>query len=153
MKKVLILSALVVLGSMAFAQRPVQKKTVSTNNTTTQTVNTGKDLNGVRTATSNVKTYVYTVQSISVPNVTVSDANITVTPNNSQNKVKVAQNGTKEFTYYIYDANNQAVTKGEFKTSSMQLDMKNYQPGEYRLQLIDRQKDAEKNFRITKKEK
>lgn len=151
MKKVLILSALVVLGGLAFAQKPVQKKVTNVANpNATQTVTGVNDNSGIRTATSNAKAYNYTVQAMSVANVTVMDANITVTPQNAQNKLKVTQ--AAGISYVLYDANNQAIAKDYIKAASAQIDMNSYQPGEYRLQFVD-DKGAEKNFKVFKKEK
>lgn len=146
MKKALILSALVLFAGMVFAQRPVQ------NNRGTNTTLNKRDASGVRTANANSKSYSYTITEMSIPNVTVMDAAATVRQDGTADKLKVTVNGNDGINYYIYDANDQAVSKNYFKTASTSIDMSSFQPGEYRIQLLDK-KGAEKNYKIIKKEK
>ena len=142
MKKALILSALVLCAGMVFAQRPAA--TVKTN-TAKATATKGATLNAGTT-------YAYTITEMSIPNVTVMDAAATVRQDGKADKLKVTVNGNDGINYYIYDANDQAVSKNYFKTASTSIDMSSFQPGEYRIQLLDK-KGAEKNFKVIKKQK
>lgn len=146
MKKALILSALVLFAGMVFAQRPVQ------NRGNNQTTLNKRDASGIRNAAANSKTYSYTISEMSMPNVTVMDAQATVRQDGTADKLKVTVNGNDGINYYIYDANDQAVSKNYFKTASTTVDMSSFQPGEYRIQLLDK-KGAEKNFKVIKKQK
>jgi len=141
MKKALILSALVLFCGMVFAQRPAQKANLNK-----------KDATAVRAAATTAKTYSYTITEMSIPNVTVMDAAATVRQDGTADKLKVTVNGNDGINYYIYDANDQAVSKNYFKTASTVIDMSSFQPGEYRIQLLDK-KGAEKNYKIIKKQK
>lgn len=148
MKKALILSALVLFGGMVFAQRPVQRNTNQTN--------ASAQLNSQKTqkvATATAKTYSYTVSEMSIPNVSVMDYATTVKQEGRTDKVKVTiSNCSVSISYYLYDANNQAISKNSLSSNGGIIDMSSYQPGEYRLQIIE-QKGAEKNFKIIKKQK
>jgi len=153
MKKALILSALVLFGGMVFAQRPVQ--TAPTRNTANTNTNAQANLQrGQRTiATNGNKTYSYTVSEMSIPNVSVMDYATTVKQEGRTDKVKVTiSNCSVSISYYLYDANNQAISKNSLSSNGGIIDMSSYQPGEYRLQVIE-QKGAEKNFKIIKKQK
>ena len=150
MKKFLVFAAAVVLcGTMVFAQRPVQKqKTIS--NTQVSQQRQGRDNTGVRTTATSTTEYTYTISQMQVPNVTVSDANITVVYQ-KPDRLKVTLPAVIEkCTYYLYDANNSAISKGDIKGTTVTIDMKNYQPGEYRLQILA-ENDSQKNFKVTKR--
>ena len=149
MKKALILSALVLFAGMVFAQRP------TTTTRATNTTNTATKINenaNVRTAGATAKTYSYTISEMSIANVTVMDNAATVKQEGKTDKVKVTVNGVSGVSYYLYDANDQAVSKNYINGGNGYVDMSNYQPGEYRLQLIE-PKGAEKNYKIIKKQK
>lgn len=147
MKKALILSALVLFAGMVFAQRPVQ----TSRNNNQATLNK-RDASGVNTAAAKPKTYSYTITEMSIPNVTVMDATATVRQDGNNDRLKVTVNGNDGINYYIFDVNDQAVSKNYFKTASTTIDMSSFQPGEYRIQLLDK-KGAEKNYKIIKKQK
>ena len=150
MKKFLVFAAAVVLcGTMVFAQRPVQKQQKAKINNCAQSVRT-QDNSGVRTAATSTTEYTYTISQMQVPNVTVSNANITVVYQ-KPDRLKVTLPAVIEkCTYYLYDANNSAISKGDIKGTTVTIDMKNYQPGEYRLQILA-EKDSQKNFKVTKR--
>lgn len=149
MKKALILSALVLFGGMVFAQRPVNNRNISTNNNT-RTID--RNTTVTRNAGATAKTYSYTISEMSIANVTVMDNAATVKQEGKTDKVKVTVNGVSGVSYYLYDANDQAVSKNYINGGNGYVDMSNYQPGEYRLQIIE-PKGAEKNFKIVKKQK
>ncbi|MBO4588728.1 MAG: hypothetical protein J5711_07525 [Bacteroidales bacterium] len=149
MKKALILSALVLFAGMVFAQRPTT--TTRATNTTNTATKINKNAN-VRTAGATAKTYSYTISEMSIANVTVMDNAATVKQEGKTDKVKVTVNGVSGVSYYLYDANDQAVSKNYINGGNGYVDMSNYQPGEYRLQLIE-PKGAEKNYKIIKKQK
>lgn len=149
MKKALILSALVLFGGMVFAQRPAVQRNVNNANQNAQKTNTNVT---VRTAGATAKTYSYTISEMSIANVTVMDNAATVKQEGRTDKVKVTVNGVSGVSYYLYDANDQAVSKNYINGGNGYVDMSNYQPGEYRLQLIE-PKGAEKNYKIIKKQK
>ena len=150
MKKALILSALVLFGGMVFAQRPVQ--TAPTRNAGNANVQNTINRNNNVARTNATKTYSYTVSEMSIPNVSVMDYATTVKQEGRTDKVKVTVNGVSGVSYYLYDANDQAVSKNYINGGNGYVDMSNYQPGEYRLQLIE-PKGAEKNYKIIKKQK
>ena len=148
MKQALILSALVLVAGMVFAQRPTTT-TRTTNNTNSNKID--KNVN-LRTAGATAKTYSYTISEMSIANVTVMDNAATVKQEGRTDKVKVTVNGVSGVSYYLYDANDQAVSKNYINGGNGYVDMSNFQPGEYRLQLIE-PKGAEKNYKIIKKQK
>jgi len=150
MKKFLVFAAAVVLcGTMVFAQRPVQQQKKVANTQLNQQ-RQGRDNTGVRTTATSTTEYTYTISQMQVPNVTVSDANITVVYQ-KPDRLKVTLPAVIEkCTYYLYDANNSAISKGDIKGTTVTIDMKNYQPGEYRLQILA-EKDSQKNFKVTKR--
>ncbi|MBQ3581315.1 MAG: hypothetical protein II975_10055 [Bacteroidales bacterium] len=151
MKKALILSALVLFGGMVFAQRPVQ--TAPTRNAGNANVQNTINRNNNVARTNATKTYSYTVSEMSIPNVSVMDYATTVKQEGRTDKVKVTiSNCSVSISYYLYDANNQAISKNSLSSNGGIIDMSSYQPGEYRLQIIE-QKGAEKNFKIIKKQK
>ncbi|MBO4751320.1 MAG: hypothetical protein J5526_01060 [Bacteroidales bacterium] len=147
MKKALILSAIVLFAGMAFAQQPINKRTV---NTSANKVDKNNTI--TRNAGATAKTYSYTISEMSIANVTVMDNAATVKQEGKTDKVKVTVNGVSGVSYYLYDANDQAVSKNYINGGNGYVDMSNYQPGEYRLQLIE-PKGAEKNYKIIKKQK
>lgn len=150
MKKALILSALVLFAGMVFAQRPTNQRNVNTTNVrNAEKTNTNTT---IRTAGATAKTYSYTISEMSIANVTVMDNAATVKQEGRTDKVKVTVNGVSGVSYYLYDANDQAVSKNYINGGNGYVDMSNYQPGEYRLQLIE-PKGAEKNYKIIKKQK
>lgn len=150
MKKVLILSALVLFAGMVFAQRPAVQRNVNTNNVrTAEKINTNTT---IRTVGATTKTYSYTISEMSIANVTVMDNATTVRQEGRTDKVKVTVSDVSGVSYYLYDANEQAVTKNYINGGNGYIDMSCYQPGEYRLQLIE-PKGAEKNYKVIKKQK
>lgn len=150
MKRVIILIAMILLGVGVLAQRPVQSRQTVTNNNTVNTTRQVRDNSGIRTTATQTTTYTYTIATMQMPNVTVSDAVFGVVYQ-KPDKIKVTiQQPIDKLTYYVYDANNTAITKGDMKGTTLAIDFKNYQPGEYRLQFIC-EKDSQKNFKITKR--
>lgn len=150
MKRVIILIAMILLGVGVLAQRPVQTRQTVTNNNTVNTTRQVRDNSGIRTTATQTTTYTYTIATMQMPNVTVSDAVFGVVYQ-KPDKIKVTiQQPIDNLTYYVYDANNTAITKGDMKGTTLAIDFKNYQPGEYRLQFIC-EKDSQKNFKITKR--
>lgn len=148
MKKLFIMIAMTMLAMVCIAQRPVQTRTVSN---AQQTTLINRNNNTVRT--NAVKTYSYTIDEMSIANVSVMEYATTVRQEGRTDKVKVTiSNCNVSITYYLYDANNQAVAKNTLSSNGGFVDMSNFQAGEYRLQIIE-QKGAERNFRIIKKEK
>lgn len=137
------------LAMTVMAQRPVQNRQVTTSNAqVTRTV----DRSNIRVTGAQVKTYSYTISEMSIANVTVMDNAATVKQEGKTNKVKVTVNGVSGVSYYLYDANDQAVSKNYINGGNGYIDMSAYQPGEYRLQLIE-PKGAERNFKVIKKQK
>lgn len=137
------------LAMTVMAQRPVQNRQVTTSNAqVTRTVNRSN----IRVTGAQVKTYSYTISEMSIANVTVMDNAATVKQEGRTDKVKVTVNGVSGVSYYLYDANDQAVSKNYINGGNGYIDMSAYQPGEYRLQLIE-PKGAERNFKVIKKQK
>lgn len=148
MKKLMILTMALCLAVVAVAQRPVTTRPqVSNQNNTAMTVNRNNNICTVQT-----KTYSYAISEMSIPNVTVMDNATTVKQEGRTDKVKVTVQQVSGISYYLYDANDQAISKNYINGGNGYVDMSNYQPGEYRLQLIE-PKGAERNFKIIKKQK
>lgn len=149
MKRILTFAlALLCVASLA-AQRPVNRQVSRTNTTVQASLNR----TGNATLNNGVKTYSYTVSEMSIANVSVMDYATTVKQEGCTDKVKVTiSNCNVSISYYLYDANNSAITKNTLSSNGGTIDMSAYQPGEYRLQIIE-QKGAEKNFKIVKKQK
>jgi len=145
MKKILSIVLFVCAVCVVMGQRPVRQVSVSNNSRVS--VQRGDRICGTA-----VKTYSYTVTEMSIANVTVMDNAATVKQEGRTDKVKVSVGSVSGITYYLYDANDQAVTKNYINGGVGYVDMSSYQCGEYRLQLIE-PKGAEKNFRIVKKQK
>ena len=151
MKKVLIFAvSMLLVATACFAQRPVQQAKKVTNNTTVQQVRQGRDNTGVRTTATQTQSYTYTISVMDIPNVTVSDAVFQLTYVKPDRIKVMLQQPIDKLTYYVYDANNTAITKGDMKGTSLCIDFKNYQPGEYRIQFLC-EKDSQKNYKITKR--
>lgn len=150
MKKALILSALVLFGGMVFAQRPVNNRNINATNNATRTVERNNTI--TRNAGATAQSYTYTISEMSIANVTVMDNAATVKQEGRTDKVKVTVSGVSGINYYLYDANDQAVSKNYINGGNGYVDMSSYQPGEYRLQIIE-PKGAEKNYKIIKKQK
>lgn len=146
MKKILAIVLCVCAVGVVMGQRPVRQVSVGNNNSQV-TLQRGERICG-----SAVKTYSYTISEMSIANVTVMDNVATVKQEGRTDKVKVTVNGVSGISYYLYDANDQAVSKNYINGGVGYIDMSSYQCGEYRLQLIE-PKGAERNFRIVKKQK
>lgn len=100
--------------------------------------------------------FAYTIQKMTIPNVTEMDLDISVTQV-GKSDILEASIPTKgddgpSLAYYLYDNNNQCINKGYIKKWPGTIDMSQYQPSKYRLQFVD-SKGAEKNFQIVKSEK
>jgi hypothetical protein len=120
-------------------------------NTSNVQVSRTVDRNNARITGAQAKTYSYTVSEMSIANVSVMDYATTVKQEGRTDKIKVTiSNCSVSISYYLYDANDQAVAKNTLSSNGGMVDMSNFQPGEYRLQIIE-QKGAEKNFKIIKK--
>lgn len=138
------------LAMTVMAQRPIQPRQVTTSNAqVTRTV----DRSNIRVTGAQTKTYSYTISEMSIVNVSVMDYATTVQQQGKTDKVKVTiSNCNVSICYYLYDANNQAINKNTLSSNGGLIDMSAYQPGEYRLQIIE-QKGAERNFKIIKRQK
>lgn len=148
MKKLMILTMALCLAVVAVAQRPVTARPqVSNQNNAAMKVNRNNNI-----CTAQTKTYSYTISEMSIPNVTVMDNATTVKQEGRTDKVKVTVQQVSGICYYLYDANDQAISKNYINGGNGYVDMSSYQPGEYRLQLIE-PKGAERNFKIIKKQK
>lgn len=147
MKKILAIVLCVCAVSAVMCQRPVRQVSVGNNNSQV-TLQRGDRICG-----SAVKTYSYIISEMSIVNVSVMDYATTVKQEGRTNKVRVTiSNCSVSISYYLYDANGQAISKNTLSSNGGVIDMSAYQPGEYRLQVIE-QKGAERNFRVIKKEK
>lgn len=154
MKKILVIAVMVALCGAAFAQRPVgAKKSVQKvgGNTAIQTNRTAAS-SDVRAAGAGVAaSHTYTVSPISVPNITVIDYNVNVTPQNKQNKLKVdvAEN-VNGISYCIFDANGQMIDKNWFKGTTGYIDMSSLPVGEFSIYFEDN-KGAQRHYKIVKR--
>jgi len=149
MKKALVFALALIATVTVLAQRPVQTRQINRNNNAAMQV----DRNNNVARTNATKTYTYTISEMSIANVSVMDYATTVKQEGRTDKVKVTiSNCSVSISYYLYDANNQAINKNSLSSNGGLIDMSSYQPGEYRLQIIE-QKGAERNFRIIKRQK
>ena len=142
---IFVFVALIAMAGVMQAQRPV--RTVQ-NNAQNQQVRLDRNNNTVHTGAP-AHEYTYTIDEMSIPNVSVMDGNVSVQYQKSDRIKVLLPAGTDDVTYYVYDANNQAILKNCIKGSGGTFNF-NFQPGEYRLQIIDR-KGAERNYRIVKR--
>lgn len=157
MKKILTLAAAVVLcGSMAFAQ--VQKSVNPTLKQNNKTVNQ-KDRTSANKIVNNNdinkdnKTYTYTVKEMNQTGKAIDDAKIRLTyANNDQLKAMISTSYKSTFkgSYVVYDVKDMAISKNPVKSNTQIIDMKSFQPGEYRVQFVDT-KGCEMNFKVIKK--
>lgn len=142
---IFVFITLVAIGGVMQAQRPV--RTIN-NNAQNQQVRLDRNNNAVRTGATPHE-YTYIIDEMSIANVTVMDGSVTVQYQKSDRIKVLLPAGTEEVIYYVYDANNQAILKNCIKGSGGTFNF-NFQPGEYRLQIIDN-RGAERNFRIVKR--
>ena len=149
MKKALVFALALIATVTVLAQRPVQTRQINRNNNAAMQV----DRNNNLCTANQTKQYSYTISEMSIANVSVMEYATTVKQEGRTDKVKVTiSNCNVSISYYLYDANDQAINKNALSSNGGFIDMSSYQPGEYRLQIIE-QKGAERNFRIIKKQK
>lgn len=141
---IFVFIALVATAGVLQAQRPVRNI-----QNTTQNQQVCVDRNNTLRTGATARSYSYTIEEMSIANVTVMDGSVSVTHQKPDRIKVILPEGVEEVTYIIYDANNQAILKNCIKGQGGTFNF-NLQPGEYRLQIIDR-KGAERNFRIMKR--
>jgi len=155
MKKILTLAAAVVLcGSMAFAQvqKSANPQRISTNNKTVNQ-NDRKSVVKDNQINKDAKGYTYTVKEMTTDTKGITDAKIKlVYANNDQLKaiISTSYKSTFKGSYVIYDVKDMAISKNPVKSNTQIIDMKSFQPGEYRVQFVDT-KGCEMNFKVIKK--
>ena len=138
-KKGILVLVLTIIAVTLIAQRPIRRVQNESNVHLERT--------DMRVTSPN--NFYYIIEEMSIPNITVIDANITVASSN--NKIRINYPSVAEYNYIIYDANDQAIIKYSSKSQTHSFDFR-FDEGEYRLQIID-PKGAEKNFKIIKKRK
>lgn len=152
MKKILTLAAAVILcGTMSFAQ--VQKNNVMKQDAKKVNQNDRKSVVKDNQINKDAKGYTYTVKEMTTDTKGITDAKIKlVYANNDQLKaiISTSYKSTFKGSYVVYDVKDMAISKNPVKSNTQIIDMKSFQPGEYRVQFVDT-KGCEMNFKVIKK--